>query len=185
MRRMILTSLVLLPVLARAQASTSTEPQPSTSSANLRAELTLPVTKPSAASIGSVNTAGHAAIREVIRSEAANTFTDAALSLGGTLQYSMKGSLTVQSSAPKLTRVVEIGASPEELSGEPAVSKIVVHAIVDQYGIPRNVAVTQSAGRMLDAKAIEAVNQYRFEPALVDNRPTWATVSISITLQKP
>ena len=40
MRRMILTSLVLLPVMAHAQAATSTEPQPSTSSASLHAELT-------------------------------------------------------------------------------------------------------------------------------------------------
>jgi TonB family protein len=42
MRRMILTSLVLLPVMAHAQARTSAEPQPSSSSVALVAELTQP-----------------------------------------------------------------------------------------------------------------------------------------------
>jgi outer membrane biosynthesis protein TonB len=56
---------------------------------------------------------------------------------------------------------------------------------VDVNGIPRNVAVTQSAGSLIDEKAIAAVNQYRFQPATLDNKPTWATVSISIKIQKP
>jgi TonB family protein len=188
MRRMILTSLVLLPVLAHAQASTSTEPQPSISSANLLAELTVPAAPAApgaSASIASINTANHAMIREFVQTQMMDNFTDAALRLGGTLEFSMKGSLPTQSSAPRLTTAVEIGLSPQELSEQPAVSRVVVRAIIDQYGIPRNVAITQSAGPVVDQKAIAAVSQYRFKPAMVDNQPTWATVSISIKIQKP
>jgi hypothetical protein len=29
------------------------------------------------------------------------------------------------------------------------------------------------------------VREYRFTPAMVDNKPTWASVSIAIKIQKP
>ena len=72
MRRMILTSLVLVPVMAHAQTATSTEPQPSTSSAMV-AELAQPAelamsaaakAAAPAASIAAMNTSTHAAVRE-------------------------------------------------------------------------------------------------------------------------
>src|SRR5580704_5629563 len=98
MRRPILTTLVLLPVLAHAQAGTATGPQPSTSSANVQAELTQPaglaelaaVATPAAApaaSIASAGTAmsGSAAIRESIQTRLAPGFTEAAFSGAGTL----------------------------------------------------------------------------------------------------
>ena len=191
MRRMILTTLVLLPVMARAQAGTATEPQPSTSSANVQAELTKPagLAELAAAAAASapatvLHAASPVALHESIRASYGNDFLEAALRQGGTLEYSMKGSVPAQVSAPQVTRAVEIGLSPQELSEQPAVSSVVVRAIVDEYGIPRNVAVTQSAGPLLDQKAVAAVSQYRFKPAMVDNKATWATVSIAIKIQK-
>jgi len=52
-------------------------------------------------------------------------------------------------------------------------------------GVPRNVAVSQSGGSVIDRRAVEAVSQYRFAPATVDNKPTWSTVSVSIKIEKP
>ena len=170
MRRMILTSLVLLPVLAHAQAGTATGPQPSTSSANVQAELTKPAgltelaaSAAPAASIVSAGTAmsGNAAIRESIQTRLAPSFTEAALSDTGTLAFGMS-STPVETSAPTVTRAVEIGLTKEELAAEPNVTRVVVRAVVDEYGFPRNLAVAQSAGAMLDHKALAAVSQYRF-----------------------
>jgi TonB family protein len=193
MRRMILTTLVLVPVMAHAQARTSIEPQPSTSSAMV-AELAQPTElamntaaakAAPAASMATINTSTHAAVHEFVQTRMTDNFVDAALLRGGTLEYAMMGSVPNESSAPKVTRAVEVNLSEQELQEQPAVSHVVLHAIVDANGIPRDVAVTHSAGSVIDRKAIEAVNQYRFTPATVDNKPTWSTVSIAIKIQKP
>jgi TonB family protein len=196
---MIMTSLVLLPVMAQAQASTSTGPKPSPSSAVFEAELTQPAVPAElamkaaadkaaaapAASTAAIGMSNHAAIREFIQTQlVADDFAEAALRLGGTLEYSFKGSVPAQSSAPQVTRAVEVSLSDQELAEQPAVSRVVLRAIVDENGIPRNVAVSHSGGSVIDRKAIAAVSQYRFKPATLDNKPTWASVSITIKIQK-
>src|SRR5580698_1228350 len=130
MRRMILTTLVLLPVMAHAQAGTAIEHQPSTSSAT-EAELTQPAglarlaieaatTKAAApaASIATLGTANHAMIREFVQTKMTDNFADAALMKGGTLEYGM-GSVPAESSAPKVTRAVEVSLTPQELEEQP------------------------------------------------------------------
>jgi TonB family protein len=174
---MILTSLVLLPVMAHAQAATSTEPQPSTSSAMV-AELTKPAAIPA---VGKTNPA----FREFVKTQAVYDFTDAALMKGGTVEYAMNSGAPTEFAGPTVTKAVELGLSTQEMAEQPAVSSVVVHAIVDVNGVPRNVAVAHSGGSVIDRKAIEAVSQYRFKPATLDNKPTWATVSITIKIEKP
>ena len=196
MRRMILTSLVLLPALARTQASTAAEPKPSTSSANLRAELTQPTGASVHAMAGAApaaaptavptTTIAHAAFREIVHTQMTDDFADAALRQGGTLQYVMYGGGTpTEATVPVLTRAVEIDLSQPELAAEPAVTNVIVRATVDAYGFPRNLAVAQSAGASLDKKALAAVSQFRFKPATLDNRPVDAGVLITIKIQKP
>ena len=196
MRRMILTSLVLLPVLAHAQARTSTEPQPSPSSALLQAELTRPAgmaelamaaATPAAASasISTINMSSHASIREFVQTRVTENLVDAALRQGGTMEYAMMGSLPTESSAPRVTRAVEVDLSAQELSQQPAVSNVVVHATVDSFGFPRNVTIVHSAGAVLDKKVLAAVGQYRFTPATLDNKPVDAAVTIAIKIEKP
>jgi len=190
MRRMILATLALFPVLAHAQAGTLTETS-SPSSAVLQAEAKIPAAPAEASagkaaaagSIGSVNAASETAYRESVQAQFGGDFLEASLRQGGTLEYSFKASAPAES-APKVTRAVEVDLSPQELSAQPAVSNVVVRAIVDENGIPRNVTIKQSDGSVVDKKAVAAVSQYRFKPAMVDNQPTWAAVSISIKIQK-
>jgi hypothetical protein len=197
MRRKILASLVLLPVMAHAQALTSIEPQPSPSSAMLQAEQTHPAAMaelamaaatPAAAasaSVATINMPSHAAIREFVQTRVTENFVDAALRRGGTLEYAMMGSLPTESSAPRVTRAVEVDLSAQELAEQPAVSNIVVHATVDAYGFPRNLSIVRSAGAVVDKKVLDAMSQYRFTPATLDNKPVDAAVTISIKIEKP
>jgi hypothetical protein len=197
MRRKILTSLVLLPVMAHAQARTSIEPQPSTSSATLHAEFTHPAgmaelamaaaapAAPASASTAAINTSSHAAIREFVQTRVTENFVDAALRRGGTLEYAMMGSLPTESSAPRVTRAVEVDLSAQELAAQPAVSNVVVHATVDAYGFPRNLTIVHSAGAVVDKKVLDALGQYRFTPATLDNKPVDDAVTISIKIEKP
>lgn len=52
--------------------------------------------------------------------------------------------------------------------------------IVDQQGLPRDIQVTRSLGHGLDAKAIEAVKQWRFHPALKDGHPVNVQISVEV-----
>ena len=56
----------------------------------------------------------------------------------------------------------------------------VLQMIVDAEGHPRDVRVVRGLGFGLDSKAIEAVKQWRFEPALKDGQPVNVQVSVEV-----
>jgi TonB family protein len=147
------------------------------------AEVAAATTVP--ARIAAVNTASHTGVREFIQTQMTETPIDAALRNGGTLEYAFAGSEPVESTAPIVTRAVEVNLTQPELAEQPTVTKVAIHATVDAYGYPRNLSVAQSAGAAVDRKALEAISQYRFKPATVDNKPVDAAVTIAIKIQKP
>ena len=52
--------------------------------------------------------------------------------------------------------------------------------IVDAAGRPREIRVVHGLGFGLDAKAVEAVKQWRFDPALKDGRPVSVQISVEV-----
>jgi TonB family protein len=52
--------------------------------------------------------------------------------------------------------------------------------IVDDKGHPRNIKVVRGLGNGLDAKAIQAVQQWTFEPAMKDGRPVNVQISVEV-----
>ena len=52
--------------------------------------------------------------------------------------------------------------------------------IVDAEGHPRDIRVIRGLGFGLDAKAIEAVKQWRFQPALKDGKPVNVQISVEV-----
>ncbi len=52
--------------------------------------------------------------------------------------------------------------------------------IVDAAGHPRDIRVVHGLGYGLDAKAMEAVQQWRFDPALKDGKPVTVQISIEV-----
>ena len=52
--------------------------------------------------------------------------------------------------------------------------------IVDAAGQPRDIRVVHGLGFGLDAKAIEAVRQWRFDPSLKDGKPVSVQISIEV-----
>jgi TonB family protein len=52
--------------------------------------------------------------------------------------------------------------------------------IVDATGHPRDIRVIHGLGFGLDAKAMEAVKQWRFDPALKDGRPVSVQISVEV-----
>jgi TonB family protein len=175
------------------------EQRPSTSSAVLEAELTRPAglaevamaaatptaAAESASSVTLINASGHAMYREFIQTQIANAFTQTALHQAGTMEFDLKGSAPTETSTPKLTRSVDLQLSQQELAMQPATTLVAVRAIIDQYGIPRNLTVAKSSNETVNKKALAAVSEFRFKPATVDNKPVEAAVTIAIKIQKP
>jgi TonB family protein len=55
-----------------------------------------------------------------------------------------------------------------------------IQLIVDSQGNPQNVRVVRHLGMGLDEKAIEAVRQYRFKPALYEGQPVAVQLVIDV-----
>jgi protein TonB len=56
----------------------------------------------------------------------------------------------------------------------------VLWLIVDDQGHPRDIRVIHGLGFGLDARAIEAVKQWRFQPAMKDGRPVNVQISVEV-----
>ena len=53
-------------------------------------------------------------------------------------------------------------------------------SIVGPDGKPRDIKLSRSLGLGLDEKAIQAVNQWKFEPALKDGKPVAVAINVEV-----
>ena len=85
-------------------------------------------------------------------------------------------------SAPEVMHSVEPEFSEEarkaKVSGD-----VQVYLWVDENGNPTHVRVIRGMGMGLDERAVEAVKQYRFKPAMENGRPVMVEMNIEVTFQ--
>ena len=60
---------------------------------------------------------------------------------------------------------------------------VVLWLIVDQNGRPRDIRVARSLGMGLDQKAIEAVKQWKFDPAKKDGQPVAVQINVEVNFR--
>lgn len=60
---------------------------------------------------------------------------------------------------------------------------VVLMIIVDDKGMPQNIRVVRPLGLGLDEKAIEAVQKWRFRPALKDGRPVKVEATVEVNFR--
>jgi len=60
---------------------------------------------------------------------------------------------------------------------------VTVDIIVNPQGLPQNVHVVRGVGMGLDEKAIEAVKQYRFKPAMEAGKPVAVEMYVEVNFQ--
>ncbi len=85
-------------------------------------------------------------------------------------------------SAPQLIFQVEPEFSEEARKAKVA-GNVLVTLIVDAAGHPQRVRVLRGIGMGLDEKAVEAVRQYRFKPAMEGGKPVPVEVNIDVNFQ--
>jgi TonB family protein len=151
MRKVIVATLALFPMLLHAQANSPATAQSSANASSLHAELGQPKEFSSAEP-------SHAAITPV---------APIRISTGVT--------------APKLIRAVNISTHGDvEWAAIPMHQTAVVELIVDENGKPSNMKIIHSLGQAMDKNVLEAVSQYRFTPGTVSHQPIPSPVNLEI-----
>jgi TonB family protein len=85
---------------------------------------------------------------------------------------------------PKLVRTVEVDHNRITLTKAPGRDALVVLSMtVDETGKPTNLKVVKSADRFMDEGVLEAVSQFRFQPALLDGQPVAIPVTLDYHIQ--
>ncbi len=86
-----------------------------------------------------------------------------------------------------ITRPVAIYSPEPEYSEEARKAKfqgtVVISIVIDEQGVPRDLRVKTPAGLGLDAKAIEAVRQWRFKPGQRDGRAVAVQADVIVTFR--
>jgi protein TonB len=82
-------------------------------------------------------------------------------------------------SAPVVIFEVEPGFSEEARKAKVA-GNVLVNLWVDEKGNPSHVHVIRGVGMGLDEKAVEAVKQYRFRPAMENGKPVLVELNIEV-----
>ena len=175
MRRLILSALVLLPVLASAQTSTSTAAASSATSNTLIASATPPAPLPAAAAAAKPAARDAADIMVPVNQIVVDNGKDPD-SLGPI--YVGPNTATV----PVLIHAVPVSLSLKDVrtEGAAADATVVVTVSVDARGVPNSPVVAHSAGAALDQRALAAISQYRFAPATQSGLPVNSQATIKI-----
>ena len=85
-------------------------------------------------------------------------------------------------SAPVLVYQVEPTFSEEARKAKVA-GNVLVNLWVDDKGNPTHVRVLRGVGMGLDEKAVEAVKQYRFKPAMEGGKPVTVEMNVEVGFQ--
>jgi TonB family protein len=184
MRRLIFPALILLPVLAHAQAKTQTSTLTAVPSsapvATLVASANTPKVLPAASAPASADN------REVMvpihQTVVERTSDDVDVS-DSTLSYSFSNGVTAMT-APKLIQASPLTLSLQEMEAQSTESSVQLQLTVDPSGTPRDVKVVRSGGAILDKRAVEAVSKYHFKAATQNSIPVNAQVTIAIKIKK-
>jgi periplasmic protein TonB len=85
-------------------------------------------------------------------------------------------------SAPQLIYQVDADFSEEARKAKFS-GNVVVNLWVDQNGLPSHVHVVRGVGMGLDEKAVEAVRQYKFKPAMENGKPVTVEMNVEVNFQ--
>lgn len=71
----------------------------------------------------------------------------------------------------------------EEARAAQLAGTVMLRVDIDPQGVARNIQVVRSLGLGLDEKAVEAINQWRFKPAMKDGEPVTVAANIEVNFR--
>jgi TonB family protein len=152
MRKVIVATLALSPLLLHAQANSPAQPQSSSNTSLVQSQLTQSTELGSAAGPDRTNTA---------------SLTDVRVSTGII--------------RPKLIYSVDVSTEGDLISSLPNFEReALVEMVVDETGKPSDVKIVKSVGPAMDKNVLAAVSQFRYKPGTLDNQPTAVPVNLEL-----
>jgi TonB family protein len=152
MRKVIVATLALSPLLLHAQANSPAQPQSSSNTSIVQSQFAQPTELGSAAEPDRTNTA---------------SLTDVRVSTGII--------------SPKLIYTVGVSTEGDLISSLPNFEReALVEMVVDETGKPSDVKIVKSVGPAMDKNVLAAVSQFRFKPGTLDHQPTTVPVNLEV-----
>jgi protein TonB len=71
----------------------------------------------------------------------------------------------------------------EEARKAKASGDVLVYLWVDEHGMPTHARVMRGMGMGLDERALDAVKQYRFKPAMENGKPVMVEMYVHVNFQ--
>jgi TonB family protein len=179
MRLFALTALALVPAAALAQNAPTLQASVAKPVAFVSVAAAAPAATPAVALAARTN------FHDVIKASLTSPELDMAQANAGTLTYTLLSDESAKPSfvAPKLISAVGRKLPLDEANNTNA--DVTVKFMVDNRGVPQELTVVRSAGSpAVDKDTIEALRQYRFQPATLNNLPIVAHLTMEIKLQK-
>jgi TonB family protein len=155
MRKAIVATLALTPMLLHAQANSPAQTQTPGTSTTLQSKLVQP--------------------KDLISSDADHGAAHVATSRISTGVIAPKLISTVQIESDSI-------ATPRGFSFE---RKTIVAMTVDATGKPSDLKILRSLGPVMDRNVLAAVSQYRFTPGTLDGQPANVPVNLEVVLRSP
>lgn len=84
---------------------------------------------------------------------------------------------------PPVPTYIQSAPLSDQARAEKFQGVVLVSVLVTEDGLPTDLRVEKSIGHGLDEKAIEAVGQYRFKPAMKDGKPVAVRVKIEVNFR--
>ena len=154
MRKVIVATLALTPMLLHAQANSPAQTQSSPAPSTLQSKLVQ--------------------LKELVASEADHSIAPTAAPLR----------ISTGVGAPKLIHTVGIESDSNSLPrGLVLERKTVVAMMVDATGKPSELKILRSLGPVMDRNVLAAVSQYRFAPGTLDGQPASVPVNLEVVLR--
>jgi TonB family protein len=86
---------------------------------------------------------------------------------------------------PAVINSSDFAVSADALSGVPVDNPAVVLALrVNERGITENVHVVRSVNSRVDAQVLQAVREFRFKPATLDQQPVPVDLNLTVVVQR-
>jgi len=86
---------------------------------------------------------------------------------------------------PQLVYSTRIQIPAEEVSAAfPNPARVVLRLNLDQTGSPKAIHVIQPLSQSIDARVVEAVRQFRWSPAVLDNQPISSELNLIVQVAR-
>jgi hypothetical protein len=155
MRKVIVATLALSPMLLHAQANSPAQTSPASSSTTLQSTL-----------ISSNDFRASAADHSTVTSVPLRIST-------GVIAPKLVYTIAVESDSDLIPRGFNVDR------------KTVIGMVVDATGKPSDLKVVRSLGPVMDKNVLYAVSQYRFTPGTLDGEPAVVPVNLEVVLHTP